>query len=167
MKFYCETSLMDTSSELDKIDKHILKLMQTDASQTNQEIADQVGLSPAPCSRRIRRLIETGIIQKQVAIVDRKAVQLDLVAFVGISMDFHTSDRFEPFETAIAKISEVVECYIVTGQKADYILKVVVPNMEAYDKVLLSQINTIPGVNSVHTSFQLRDVFNNRPLPIE
>ena len=157
---------MNQPTELDKIDKHLLNLLQTDASFTNQELADRVGLSPAPCSRRVRRLMDDGVILKQVAIIDRKSVQLDLVAIVGISLDFHTSNRFKAFEIEIAKVPEVVECFIVTGQKADYILKVVVPNMEQYDEVLLNKINTIEGVQSVHTSFQLRDVFNNRPLPI-
>ena len=157
---------MEKSKGLDRMDREILNLLQIDASLTNQEIADQIGLSPAPCSRRTRQLIEKGFIRKQIAILDRKAVNLNLVAIVGISMDFHTADRFEEFEKAIAKIPEIIECFIVTGQQADYILKVMVPDMDRYDQVLLRQINTIEGVSSVHTSFQLRDVFDHRPLPL-
>lgn len=152
---------------LDRMDRQILSLLQEDATMTNQDIADSIGLSPAPCSRRVKQLWEDGFIKRQTAVLDRRSVNLDLVAIVGISMDRHTAARFDDFETEIAKIPEVVECYVVTGQQADYILKVVVPDMDRYEHVLLRQINTIEGVSSVHTSFQLRDVFEHRPLPLD
>jgi Lrp/AsnC family leucine-responsive transcriptional regulator len=158
---------MSKSKTLDRFDRKILECLQRDATLANQEVADEVGLSPAPCSRRIKHLCESGYIKKHMAIVDRRSVNLDLVAIVGISMDRHTAERFAGFETEIAKIPEVIECFVVTGQKADYILKVVVPDMDRYEQVLLSQINTIDGVSSVHTSFQLRDVFESRPLPLD
>ena len=157
---------MSKGHVLDRMDKAILSLMQRDATLTNQQIADEIGLSPAPCSRRIRQLVEADYISKQMAILNRRAINLNLVAIVGISMDYHTAERFAGFEQAIAEIPEVVECFIVTGQQADYIIKVVVPDMDHYEKILLTQINTIEGVESVHTSFQLRDVFDNRPLPL-
>lgn len=157
---------MSKDKPLDRMDRQILALLQQDATLTNQEIADTIGLSPAPCSRRVKHLWDAGFIRRQVAILDRRMVNLDLVAIVGISMDRHTARRFDQFEIEIAKIPEVVECFVVTGQKADYILKVVVPDMDRYEHVLLKQINTIDGVSSVHTSFQLRDVFEQRPLPL-
>lgn len=158
---------MSDNRVLDRMDKQILSLLQADATMTNQDIADHIGLSPAPCSRRVKQLWADGFIKRQVAVLDRRSVHLDLVAIVGISMDRHTASRFDDFEAEIAKIPEVVECFVVTGQQADYILKVVVPDMDRYEHVLLRQINTIEGVSSVHTSFQLRDVFEHRPLPLD
>ncbi|MEC8011892.1 MAG: Lrp/AsnC family transcriptional regulator [Pseudomonadota bacterium] len=158
---------MSESHEIDQLDRKIMDLLQRDATLTNQEIADRIGLSPAPCSRRIKQLVEHGFIKRQIAILDRRKLNLNLVAIVGLGLEYHTAEQFAEFEKLIAEIPEVVECYVVTGQKADYILKVVVPDMDRYEQVLLKQITTIKGVSSVHTSFQLRDVFENRPLPLE
>jgi DNA-binding Lrp family transcriptional regulator len=110
------------SIALDRIDKHILKLMQTNARISNLELADQVGLSPTPCSRRVKRLEESGLIAGHVTLLNPDALGLDLTAIIGISMDRHTPDRFENFEQAITRMPEVIECSIVTGQTADFLL---------------------------------------------
>lgn len=157
---------MEDKHTLDRLDREILRLIQHDASLSNQEISDRIGLSPSPCLRRLRHLHEAGYIKKEMAILDRRALNLNLVAIVGISMDRHTADRFAGFEEAIEAIPEIIECFVVTGQKADYLIKVVVPDMDRYEHILLRQINTIEGVKGVHTSFQLRDVFDHRPLPL-
>ncbi|MGB5330377.1 MAG: Lrp/AsnC family transcriptional regulator, partial [Gammaproteobacteria bacterium] len=117
------------SISLDRIDRHILKLMQTNARISNLELADQVGLSPTPCSRRVKRLEESGLIAGHVTLLNPAALGLDLTAIIGISMDRHTPDRFENFEKAITKMPEVIECSIVTGQTADFLLKAVVRDM--------------------------------------
>lgn len=157
---------MAESTTLDRFDRHILELLQLDAGLSNQDIAEKVGLSPSPCSRRIKSLEERGFIDRRITLVNRKAVNLNLIAIVGIRMDKHTPDRFARFEAAIAKIDEVIECFLVTGQDADYQLKVAVPDMDQYHNVLLKHITTIDGVDGVHSSFLLRDIIKTKPLPL-
>lgn len=141
--------------------------MQADAKISNLELADQVGLSPTPCSRRVKRLEESGLIDGHVTLLNAKALGLDLIAIIGISMDRHTPDRFEAFEKAIIAMPEVMECSIVTGQTADFLLKVVVKDMAHYEKFLLGQLTKLSGVSGVHSSFVLRQVINKTALPLE
>jgi Lrp/AsnC family leucine-responsive transcriptional regulator len=152
---------------LDRIDKHILKLMQTNARISNLELADQVGLSPTPCSRRVRRLEDSGLIAGHVTLLNPEVLGLDLTAIVGISMDRHTPDRFEDFEKAITSMPEVIECSIVTGQAADFLLKVVVKDMHHYEKFLLGHLTRVTGVTGVHSSFVLRHLVKKTELPVE
>jgi Lrp/AsnC family transcriptional regulator, leucine-responsive regulatory protein len=152
---------------LDRIDKHILKLMQTNARISNLELADQVGLSPTPCSRRVKRLEDSGLIAGHVTLLNPEALGLDLTAIIGISMDRHTPDRFEDFEKAITNMPEVIECSIVTGQAADFLLKVVVKDMHHYEKFLLGHLTRVTGVTGVHSSFVLRHLVKKTELPVE
>ncbi|MGK0440397.1 MAG: Lrp/AsnC family leucine-responsive transcriptional regulator [Pseudohongiellaceae bacterium] len=153
--------------KFDSIDKHILQLMQGDGRISNLELADKVGLSPTPCSRRVRRLEESGVIDKHVTLLNQSELGLKLTAVLSISMDKHTPERFENFETIIAGFPEVVECNIVTGQSADYMLKVVVPDMDYYEAFLLGRLTRIEGVTGVHSSFILRQVIKKTELPLE
>jgi len=152
---------------LDRIDKRILTLMQTNARISNLELADQVGLSPTPCSRRVKRLEDSGLIAGHVTLLNPEALGLDLTAIIGISMDRHTADRFEGFEKAITSMPEVIECSIVTGQAADFLLKVVVKDMHHYEKFLLGHLTRVTGVTGVHSSFVLRHLVNKTELPVE
>ena len=158
---------MAESTGLDRFDRQILELIQKDAGLSNQDIAEKIGLSASPCSRRIKSLEERGFIDQRVTLINRKALNLNLIAIVGIRMDKHTPERFARFEQAIAKIDEVIECFLVTGQDSDYQLKVAVPDMEHYHNVLLKHITTIEGVDGVHSSFLLRDIIKNKPLPLK
>ena len=153
--------------KLDFIDKRILQLMQQDGRISNLELADKVGLSATPCSRRVKRLEESGIIERHVTLLNQKELGLNLTAILSISMDKHTPERFENFEGVIAGFPEVVECNIVTGQSADYMLKVVVPDMDYYEEFLLGRLTRIEGVTGVHSSFVLRQVIKNTALPLE
>ena len=155
------------SVSLDRIDKHILKLMQGNGRISNLELADQVGLSPTPCSRRVKRLEESGLITGHVTLLDPQALGLNLTAIVGIAMDRHTPDRFESFEKAISTMPEVIECSIVTGQSADFLLKVVVRDMQHYEKFLLGNLTRLEGVSGVHSSFVLRNLVKNTALPLD
>jgi Lrp/AsnC family leucine-responsive transcriptional regulator len=92
---------------------------------------------------------------------------LKLTAYIGISMDRHTPDRFEAFEAEVAGYAEVMECSVVTGQSSDYLLRAVVPDMEYYEKFLLGKLTRIPGVTGVHSSFELRRVVQRTELPLE
>jgi Lrp/AsnC family leucine-responsive transcriptional regulator len=141
--------------------------MQRNARISNLELAETVGLSPTPCSRRVRRLEESGIIRCHVTLLNQSMLGLKLTAYISISMDRHTPERFEAFEAAVADYPEVMECSVVTGQSADYLLKAVVPDMEYYEKFLLGKLTRIEGVSGVHSSFELRRVVQRTELPFE
>ena len=153
--------------KLDRTDRRILQAMQTNARISNLELAELVGLSPTPCSRRVKRLEESGLIRGHVTLLDQAMLGLKITAYIGISMDRHTPDRFEAFETEVTKYPEVMECAVVTGQSSDYLLKAVVPDMEYYEKFLLGKLTRIPGVAGVHSSFELRRVVYKTALPLE
>ncbi|MEG3755908.1 Lrp/AsnC family transcriptional regulator [Psychromonas arctica] len=153
--------------KLDRIDKQILQLMQGNARISNLELAESIGLSPTPCSRRVKRLEESGIIDKHVTLLKSAALGLNLTAMIGISMDRHTPERFENFETSVTALPEVLECLIVTGQSADFLLKVVVRDMQHYEQFLLGHITKLEGVTGVHSSFVLREVLKKTALPLD
>lgn len=152
--------------ELDRYDRQILHLLQDNGRLTNQELADRIGLSPSPCLRRVRALEEAGLITGYRAMVDAKALGLSLMALIQISMDQHTPERFEGFEKAVRDIPEILECLLITGQAADYQLKAVVRDMDAYQDLLLNRVTRIPGVTGVHSSFVLRRVMDRTALPV-
>jgi len=154
-------------SKLDRYDLNLLALLQHDASLSNQELAERIGLSPSPCSRRIKQLEDDGYILRQVALLDRSKLGLTLTAYVLVGMDRHTPERFEGFQKAIRQCPEVLECSLVTGMDADYQLKVVVADMEHYQQFLLSKLTRIEGVSSVRSSFVLNQVISSTELPLD
>ena len=153
--------------KLDRLDRRILTVMQTDGRVSNLELAEQIGLSPTPCSRRVKRLEESGLIERHVTLLNQAALGLNITAMISITMDRHTPDRFETFEREVSAFPEVVECSIVTGQAADYLLKAVLPDMTYYEEFLLGRLTRIGGVTGVHSSFVLRKVINRTELPLE
>jgi len=153
--------------KLDRTDRRILEAMQGNARISNLELAEAVGLSPTPCSRRVRRLEESGIIRGHVTLLNQARLGLNLTAFIGISMDRHTPERFEAFEAEVRAYPEVMDCSVVTGQASDYLLRAVVPDMEHYEQFLLGRLTRIPGVTGVHSSFELRRVVQRTDLPLE
>lgn len=152
--------------KLDRYDLKILAELQHDARLSNQELAERIGLSPSPCSRRVKQLEDDGYIIRQVALLDRKKLGLSLTAYVLIGMDRHTPERFEHFQSVIRQCPEVLECCLVTGMEADYQLKVVVPDMDHYQQFLLGQLTRIEGVTSVRSSFVLNQVLSSTELPL-
>lgn len=152
--------------KLDKFDQHILDVLQRDGRINNQDLADQIGLSPSPCLRRVRALEESGLIVGYRALLDAKRLGLTLTALIHISMDKHTPERFSNFEQAVCVLPEVLECLLITGQDADYQLKVSVRDMDHYQSLLLNQITRIEGVTGVHSSFVLRQVVQKTALPL-
>ena len=153
--------------KLDRTDRRILELMQSDGRMTNLELADRVGLSPTPCSRRVKRLESSGLIERHVTLLNQALLGLNITAMISITMDRHTPDRFETFERQVMAFPEVIECSIVTGQAADYLLKAVLPDMTYYEEFLLGRLTRIEGVTGVHSSFVLRKVINKTELPLE
>ncbi|MDY0072761.1 MAG: Lrp/AsnC family transcriptional regulator [Thauera sp.] len=152
--------------QLDRYDRQLLKLLQQDGRISNQDLAERVSLSPSACLRRVRALEEAGFITAYRAVLDARKLGLSLMVLVHISMDRHTAERFNHFETEVAKIPQVLECLLITGQAADYQLKVVVTDMDDYQQLLLNRLTRIPGVSGVHSSFVLRRVIDNPALPL-
>ncbi|MCW9023036.1 MAG: Lrp/AsnC family transcriptional regulator [Sedimenticola sp.] len=153
--------------KLDRIDRRILTEMQGNGRISNLELAERVGLSPTPCSRRVKQLEEAGIIDRHVTLLKPSHLNLKLIALIQISMDRHTPDRFENFEQKVAQFPEVMECSLITGQSADYLVKVVVPDMDAYQALLLGKITRIDGVSGVQSSFVMRQVISKTELPLD
>lgn len=152
---------------MDRLDKRILNELQTDGTLTNAELAERVGLSATPCARRVKQLEEEGVIARRVVLLNASKLGLKLHALVQISMDKHTPDRFEHFESEVRKHPEVIELMLITGQSADYLLKLVLPDMDHYHDFLLNKITRIEGVADVHSSFIMRRVIENTALPLD
>ena len=152
--------------ELDRYDRRILEVLQEEGRISNQGLADRIGLSPSPCLRRVKALEEGGVLTAYRALVDSRKLGLTLMALIYISMDRHTPDRFANFDAKVKELPEVLECLLVTGQDADYQLKVIVRDMDAYQELLLNKITRIQGVTGVHSSFVLRNVVDKTALPV-
>ncbi len=152
--------------KIDRHDRKILEVLQGDGRISNQELAERIGLSPSPCLRRVKALEEAGVIVGYRALLASRPLGLTLTALVFISMDRHTPDRFSNFEARIAELPEVLECLLITGQAADYQLKVIVRDMDAYQDLLLNKITRIDGVTGVHSSFVLRRAVDKTALPV-
>lgn len=152
--------------QLDRYDRAILEVLQREGRISNQDLAERIGLSPSPCLRRVRALEESGLITGYRAVLDPKALGLTLMALIHISMDKHTPERFANFEARIDEIPNIVECLLITGQQADYQLKAVVEDMDAYQALLLNRITRIEGVSGVHSSFVMRRVVDRGVLPV-
>jgi Lrp/AsnC family leucine-responsive transcriptional regulator len=153
--------------KIDRTDRRILDEMQRNARISNLELADKIGLSPSPCSRRVKQLEDSGFIDRHVTLLNQAKLQLKLTAIVQVSMDRHTPDRFENFEAHAGTWPEVLECYLITGQTADYLLKVIVPDMDHYQDFLLGKLTRIDGVTGVQSSFVLRKAVDTSVLPLD
>jgi DNA-binding Lrp family transcriptional regulator len=151
--------------ELDAIDRKILAQLQSDARIANVALADAVGLSPAPCLRRVRALEESGVIRKHVSLVDPASVGLAVSVFVHVSLERQVEKALTKFEDAIRTRPEVMECYLMTGD-ADYLLRVVCADLGAYERFLLDHLTQIPGVASIRSSFALKQVKYSTALPV-
>lgn len=155
------------SYKMDKIDKKILEILQVNCQISNQDLAEQVALSPSSCLRRVNLLEEQGYIKKQVAILDPNKIGLNLTVLVLISLNTHQGKIMKGFEETIRLLPEVVQCYLITGQAADYLLKIIVPDLNTYQSFLLDKLTSINGVDNVHSSFILRDICDTTALPLD
>lgn len=150
---------------LDRLDYRILHYLQNDARLTNLELAGKVGLSPSPCLRRVKALEDSGILRRYVAILDAVAVGLPISAFINVSLRSQEREALEQFQTRIASYPEVMECYLMTGT-SDYLLRVVVPDLESYERFLGDKLTRIPGIGNIQTSFALKPVVHRTELPL-
>lgn len=151
---------------LDAIDRRILAALQENARISNADLARTVGLSASPCLRRVRELEEAGVIRGHVALLEPAAVGLPISVFVQVTLERQVESALEVFESTIARRPEVMECYLMTGD-ADYLLRVVVADVAAYERFLKDHLTRVPGVASIKSSFALNQVKYRTALPLD
>ena len=149
---------------MDRIDQKILSLLQRSVTQSVAELAEQVGLSPSPCWRRIQNLEAAGVIARRVALLDRRRLNLGTVVFVRVKTNDHSRAWLEAFAAAVEAIDEVVEFYRMTGD-TDYLMKIVVPDIDGYDAVYKRLIG-VPGLADVSASFAMEEIKHTTALPL-
>lgn len=137
---------------MDAKDRQIVRALQANGRMTNQDLAEAVNLSPSPCLRRLRMLEKEGVIKGFSADVDATAYGLPLMVFVRVRLERHSEETVKHFETRVAAIDEVLECHVLTGM-SDYQLRVVVPDLEAYEGFMRNRLHQIGGIASIDTSF--------------
>lgn len=150
---------------LDAYDRRIVTELQQDGRTTNQALAERIGLSPSPCLRRVRLLEEAGVITRYVGLVDPEKIGLTVTAFVRVRLDQQDDRHLAAFEAAIGGFSEVMECYLMTGE-SDYQLRILVKSLSEFEDFLRHKLTRIDGVAQVTTSFALRPVVYRTALPI-
>jgi Lrp/AsnC family transcriptional regulator, leucine-responsive regulatory protein len=152
-------------ASLDAIDRKILSLLQEDGRKSIADLAAAVGLSPSPCLRRVRILEEAGIIARYVAVLDQQSVGLPVSVFVSIKLESQREEALDRFAKSIARWPEVLECYLMTGD-SDYLLRVVVPDVAAYERFLKDALTRFVGVAGIKSSFALRQAKYSTSLPV-
>lgn len=151
--------------QLDQIDRRILRQLQDNARLSSTELAAEVGISASPCWRRVRALEEAGVIARYVTLLNPEALGLSISIFTNVTLDKQIEPALEAFQKAVRKRPEVMECYLMTGD-FDYLLRVVVADLGAYERFLLDHLTRIPGVASIKSSFALKQVKYTTALPI-
>lgn len=151
--------------EVGLTDRRILRALQENGRMTVQALAEQVGLSPSPCLRRIRQLEKAGVIAGYSAVVEQKTVGLPVSVFVSIKLERQRASNLDAFGEAIRRWPEVMECYLMTGQ-FDFLLRVVCADLEAYEHFLREKLTQLEGVASIESSFSLGAVKFSRALPL-
>ncbi|MFZ5669375.1 MAG: Lrp/AsnC family transcriptional regulator [Pseudomonadota bacterium] len=149
---------------MDAKDRQIVRELQRDGRLTNQELAERVNLSPSPCLRRLRNLEAAGVIVGYTALVDQKAMGLPVTALIRIRLERHSDEAVKTFESRVARIDEVLDCWLLAGGD-DYLLRVVVASLEAYEAFIRRRIHAIPGIASIDTSFAYGVVKATRVFP--
>lgn len=151
---------------LDEIDRSILAVLQGDGRISNAELARTVGLSPAATHARVRRLEHLGVVRAYAALVDPEALGLDLICFVSIALQLHSSERVDRVQQAIAGMPEVLECHHITGEY-DYLLKVALHNRRDLQRFVIERITPLPGIARIQTSLSLASVKSTTAYPVE
>lgn len=150
---------------VDGYDRRILEALQTNGRLTNLELADRVGLSPSPCLRRVRALEAAGLIKGYGARLDRKKIGLGMTVFVAVNIELHREIEAIKFRDTLAMFPEVVSCYITSGDY-DFLLQVVVPDLDAFREFSLERLIKVPGVKGIHSSFVIETVKEGAPFPL-
>lgn len=146
-----------TRASLDRIDREILSILQEDARIPNNELADRVRLTPSPCLRRVKRLEELGVIKSHVTLLDAEVIGRNLQVFVEVTMEKQTREIIDHFEAEVVKLPEVLECHLVTGD-SDYLLRVAVADLNAYQRFLMDHLTRIRGVDDIKSVIAMKQV---------
>ena len=150
---------------IDRIDRRILDTLQADGRLSNVDLAERIGLSPSPCLRRVKHLEDAGMIVGYRAVLDRKAIGLGLTVFIELKVGKHSRDNAAMLQEALLAIPEVVSCHMVSGV-SDFLAEVVVPDLDAYERLMTDKILTLPTIEDVRSNFAIRTVKSDAPLPL-
>ena len=150
---------------LDEIDAKIIAALQIDGRMTSLQLAEHVGLSASPCARRVRILEKMGVIKGYVAVVDQIAIGLPISVFASIKLERQREEELDRFAKAVTHWPEVVDCYLMTGQR-DYLMRIVVQDLEAYERFLKEKLTRLDGVSSIESSFALGQIKRSQALPL-
>lgn len=153
------------TTELTPQDIKVLELLQNNSDRSSSEVANQLNMSQSPAWRRINRLEEEGVIEKKVAILNKEALGMELVAFTTINLSEAGRKNMEMFEDAVKLLDEVVECYTMTGAW-DYMLKVVVKDIRSYETFVRSRLLEVPMIGEVHSHISVTEIKNTTELPL-
>jgi Lrp/AsnC family transcriptional regulator len=156
---------MENSSTLDPFERKILALLQADSARSTAEIASEIGLSEAPCWRRIQKLKREGYIRKQVCLLDRHKLDLPIQVFVQIKLNAVGRSSLSEFEDAIKCFSEVLECYVLMGQ-FDFLLKIVSKDISTYERFFFDQLSRVPGIQDANSMVAMSEIKSTTELPI-
>jgi Lrp/AsnC family transcriptional regulator, leucine-responsive regulatory protein len=151
---------------LDEIDRQIVAVLQADGRLSNVDLAQRVGLSPSPCLRRVKRLEREGVIEAYRAMLHRERIGLGLTVFVSVKIESHANQRADAFDREMMRMPEIVACHIVAGE-ADYLLEVVVPDLEHYQRFLLGKLLNLPIVKEVRSNIAIQTLKAGAPLPLQ
>ena len=154
------------SSELDGFDRKILSILQVDAARSTNDIASEVGLSQAPCWRRIQRLKDDGVIRSQVCILDRRKLGLRAQIFAQVKLNAHGRAHLAEFAEAIRDFPEVLDCFVLMGA-TDFLLRIVTVDIEAYERFFFERLSKVPGVQEVNSMVALSEIKSTTALPLE
>ena len=154
------------NQKIDDIDRRILRALQLDANVSLSELADEVGLSASPCARRIRLLERGGTIKGYTAIVDQEQGGLPINAFASIKLERQREEDLDRFEEAVSRWPEVLDCYLMTGQR-DYLMRIVAADLAAYERFIKDKLTRLENIASIETSFALGQVKRSEVLPIQ
>ena len=150
---------------MDSKDRQIVQALQAEGRLTNQDLSEQVNLSPSPCLRRVRLLEEQGVIKGYTALVDQKAWGLPVTVFIRIKLERHGDDAVSAFERAIQDMPQVMDCWLMTG-RSDYLLRVIAADLDDYETFVRRELQRVPGIASIDTSFAYGSVKHAQVLPI-
>jgi Lrp/AsnC family leucine-responsive transcriptional regulator len=153
------------TTQFDELDWRILDLLQDNARMTNIELAQAVNLSPSPCLARVRKLEASGVIRRYVTLLDPITAGMTVSVFIHVSLEKQIETSLENFERAMNERPEVMECYLMTGD-ADYLLRVVVPDVQALERFIVQFLSRVRGVGNIRSSFALKQVKYQTALPL-
>lgn len=151
--------------QLDPFDRRILAILQRDSSRSTADIATEIGLSQAPCWRRIQRLKDEGYVRSQVFILDRRKLGLRAQVFAQVKLNAHGRANLDEFSAAIREFPEVLECHVLMGS-VDFMLRVVAADIEAYERFFFEKLSQLPGVQEINSTVALSEIKSTTALPI-